>query len=110
MTQALFLEDAYVREATAKVVDHTDEGGVILDQSLFYATSGGQPGDSGLLSWGSHTLEIATQSKRLRVLLRWCRQHLKACRQSARWLGKNWIGRGATATCEFTQRCICCRW
>ena len=60
MTQSLFLEDAYAREADATVIGRTPEGGVILDASIFYATGGGQPGDSGMLSWGGQELPIAT--------------------------------------------------
>ncbi len=60
MTKALFLDDAYMRDAEAVVVDHTPEGGVVLDQSIFYATGGGQPGDSGTLSWQGQSLPIAT--------------------------------------------------
>jgi Ser-tRNA(Ala) deacylase AlaX len=29
----------------------TDEGGIVLDQSIFYPTGGGQPGDSGHIIW-----------------------------------------------------------
>jgi len=49
MTDALFRDDATLREAEAKVVGYTDEGGLILDRTIFYATSGGQPGDTGTL-------------------------------------------------------------
>ncbi|MDO6725354.1 MAG: alanyl-tRNA editing protein [Cognatishimia sp.] len=63
MTELLFLEDAYLRETTGKVVGHTQEGGVILDGTIFYATSGGQPGDSGNLVWDTGTLKIATAVK-----------------------------------------------
>jgi misacylated tRNA(Ala) deacylase len=63
MTQLLFREDAYRREATATVVGHTAEGGVVLDASLFYPTGGGQPGDSGMLVWDKQHLTIATTIK-----------------------------------------------
>ncbi|MCW1952138.1 MAG: alanyl-tRNA editing protein [Octadecabacter sp.] len=63
MTKPLFIEDAYLREAEARVFAVTDEGGVILDGSIFYATSGGQPGDSGKLKWDGGEIEIATAVK-----------------------------------------------
>ncbi|OQM75851.1 alanyl-tRNA editing protein [Manganibacter manganicus] len=46
-TDALFRDDSYLREAEAVVVGVNDRGGIILDRSVFYATSGGQPGDTG---------------------------------------------------------------
>ncbi|RWP46586.1 alanyl-tRNA editing protein [Mesorhizobium sp.] len=46
-TDALFRDDAYLRTADAVVVAINDRGGVILDRTIFYATSGGQPGDTG---------------------------------------------------------------
>jgi len=63
MTRPLFHEDAYLREARATVLSHTDEGGVVLDGSLFYPTGGGQPGDSGVLEWQGRGLNIATSIK-----------------------------------------------
>ncbi len=63
MTERLFLEDAYRREAPGEVIGLTEEGGIILDASLFYATGGGQPGDSGRLSWPGGEIEIATAVK-----------------------------------------------
>lgn len=60
MTRPLFREDAYRREAPARVVSHTPEGGIVLDASLFYPTGGGQPGDSGRLDWDNCRLPIAT--------------------------------------------------
>lgn len=60
MTTPLFLDDAYMREASATVVGHTPEGGIVLDQSIFYATGGGQPGDSGSISWAGGGMQIAT--------------------------------------------------
>ncbi len=49
MTDQLFRDDAYARECAAKVVGVNERGGVLLDRSVFYATSGGQAGDRGVL-------------------------------------------------------------
>lgn len=62
-THLLFRDDAYLREAEAIVLAHTPEGGIVLDASIFYATAGGQPGDSGVLSWPGGRMPIATAVK-----------------------------------------------
>ncbi len=63
ITKLLFRDDAYLREAPASVIGHTAEGGIVLDQTVFYATSGGQPGDAGHLMWQDGQLAIATAVK-----------------------------------------------
>lgn len=63
MTTQLFMDDAYRTTAPARVTRITEQGGVVLDQSLFYATSGGQPGDRGRLSWAGGTMAVATTVK-----------------------------------------------
>ena len=63
MTEMLFRDDAYRREAPGRVTTLTEEGGVVLDASLFYPTGGGQPGDSGRLVWDGGTCAIATTVK-----------------------------------------------
>ncbi|SDJ20414.1 alanyl-tRNA editing protein [Lutimaribacter saemankumensis] len=63
MTDPLFRTDAYLRETPAQVVAITPEGGIVLDGTIFYATGGGQPGDSGRLSWDGGAIDIATSVK-----------------------------------------------
>ena len=60
MTELLFRDDAYQTAADCRVIGHTPEGGILVDRSVFYATGGGQPGDSGMLDWGGTRMPIAT--------------------------------------------------
>jgi misacylated tRNA(Ala) deacylase len=94
-TEPLFTEDAYLRDCTARVVA-LDEKGVILDRTVMYARSGGQPGDAGVMRWSGgeavvaeaikgeagailHTLAAGTEpppvGAEVTVTLDWARRH-----------------------------------
>ena len=63
MTEELFATDAYVRSCEATVREAGDEG-VVLDRTVFYARSGGQPGDTGVLRWDGGELRVLDTVKR----------------------------------------------
>ena len=50
MTRELFREDSYLRSCKARVTNSTDNL-VWTDQTVFYPLGGGQPGDTGELTW-----------------------------------------------------------
>jgi misacylated tRNA(Ala) deacylase len=57
-TVPLFREDAYLRDCEAEVLAVNERGGIVLDRTVFYATSGGQPGDTGRLLVGDGEIAI----------------------------------------------------
>ena len=59
MTDLLFREDPYLREATARVTAIIDHDNVVLDRSIFYPTGGGQAGDTGRLTWDGHEMTVS---------------------------------------------------
>jgi misacylated tRNA(Ala) deacylase len=48
-TDCLFREDSYLKDCEAQVVAIAPDGGIVLDRTVFYAASGGQPADKGTL-------------------------------------------------------------
>ena len=62
MTDKIYLEDCYAREAQARVVEMRPEG-VVLDRTILYARSGGQPGDAGTLRWNGGEAAVAEALK-----------------------------------------------
>ena len=62
MTERLFLDDSALRSAGARVLSAAPEG-IVLDRTVFYARSGGQPGDVGVLRWQGGETAIADTVK-----------------------------------------------
>ena len=58
MSELLFRDDAYLKLATAELVELTDNGGLIFDQTVFYPIGGGQPSDVGELISGGLNLKV----------------------------------------------------
>lgn len=57
MTKALFREDSYLPECSAQVVA-VGQDWIELDQTVFYPTGGGQPGDTGVLHLNKHQWSV----------------------------------------------------
>ena len=62
MTVAVFQEDSYLQALTAKVTS-VDGEWVELDKTIFYAESGGQPGDTGSMTAGGKEVRVIDTKK-----------------------------------------------
>jgi len=98
MTEFLFRDDPYLTDTSATVIAVTPEGGIILDRTVFYAASGGQPGDTGLLRLADGgEVEIATtvhpDGDKTRII------HVPAAAEALPQPGEN-----VTATLDWDRR------
>ncbi len=57
MTDELFRKDAYLKECDAEIVAVRGEA-VAVDRTVFYPLGGGQPGDTGSMSWPGGSARI----------------------------------------------------
>jgi misacylated tRNA(Ala) deacylase len=67
MTEYLFRDDPYLAEAEAVVTAAGPEG-IELDRTIFYASSGGQPGDTGRIAGAAVLGAVHPDGDRTRVL------------------------------------------
>lgn len=64
MTEQLYLTDQTLQSFDARVIDvDADSGRVLLDRTAFYATGGGQPNDTGTLTFGDATWRVTDVRK-----------------------------------------------
>ncbi len=94
MTTRLYEQDAYRRSCDATVVAVGD-GAVVLDQTVFYAAGGGQPGDTGrlVLADGLELTIVDTQKSDEGI------RHIAAPEQALPRLGD-----AVTATIDWERR------
>ena len=64
MTRLLYLDDSYLHSFSSLVTELTDDGAVILDATAFYATGGGQPHDTGVLTEGDRGWRVVNVTRR----------------------------------------------
>ena len=64
-TEEFAQTDAYRRSVEATVLV-ADEDGAVLDATVFYARGGGQPGDTGRLSWDGGSVGVVDTIRRER--------------------------------------------
>jgi misacylated tRNA(Ala) deacylase len=57
MTDELFREDSYLQSCEASVVELVDNS-FVVDRTVFYPLGGGQPGDTGVVSWGGSSAAV----------------------------------------------------
>lgn len=60
MTDFVFRDDSYLKTLSATVTGITPDGGIVLDRTIFYATSGGQPNDTGMIEWEGGSISCSS--------------------------------------------------
>lgn len=62
MTQ-VYLTEPYLREMESQTVGYGPNGGILLEKTIFYPTSGGQPNDLGTLFWKGKNASVSDVRK-----------------------------------------------
>jgi misacylated tRNA(Ala) deacylase len=63
MSEALYMNDAYLKEWTAKVVSVKDHKYIVLDKTAFYPKGGGQPWDEGFITKNNQKFKVVYVGK-----------------------------------------------
>ena len=68
-TKLLYYEDSYMQEFEAKVLKAIGDDYVVLDKTCFFPEGGGQPADSGHLTFGRKKAEVVDVQKVGKVIV-----------------------------------------
>ncbi|MFX1320998.1 MAG: alanyl-tRNA editing protein AlaXM [Promethearchaeota archaeon] len=63
MTNALYMDDSYLKTWQAKIVNVKDDKYIILDKTAFYPKGGGQPWDEGFLTKNGEKFRVVYVGK-----------------------------------------------
>ncbi|MFA4887376.1 MAG: alanyl-tRNA editing protein AlaXM [Candidatus Nanoarchaeia archaeon] len=63
MTEQVYLQDSYLKELDATVVEVINARFLVLDKTIFYAQGGGQPFDLGTITFGAETFNVLSVKK-----------------------------------------------
>jgi len=96
MTEELFRDDGYLKECEA-IVTAIHEGAIELDRTVFYYTSGGQPGDAGTVTSAQGTVVDITDTHKDRD----SGAHLHVVAEGAQALS---VGDKVTASINWERR------
>ena len=68
-TEPLYYQDQYMREFNAKVLKVINKESVVLDRTCFFPEGGGQPADSGYLTFDGKRVEVVDVQKVGKVIV-----------------------------------------
>ncbi len=111
-TRMIFRDDAYAKEAEATVLGAAGDF-LVLDSTLFYAASGGQPADHGTITLASGEVLPITEVRFLDPAKTRIGHALPpglAAASRGRRCALRSIGSGAIASCACTPRCTSSPW
>ena len=95
-TRKLYYEDQYLKEADATIVEVFETGHVVLDQTIFYPTGGGQAADHGWIYLGKEEFKVKDVKKFNKVIVHYLEGNIKKLKKGQKvHLKLDWKRRAA---------------